>query len=136
MSVELTDELAADWAADLRSGLYVQGRRVLRSEIGDRTHHCCLGVLCDRLVRTDTEWEWHKDIRWGWSIHFTPAGTPAAGKLRGELSSFSHLPEWLLGDAQRRLSHLNDSEKRDFGYIADWIEGWFGIADGIGQADA
>jgi hypothetical protein len=51
MSAKMNPEIKAEWLAALRSGEYQQGRGRLRHDYGDQPEFCCLGVLCDLLVK-------------------------------------------------------------------------------------
>src|SRR5216110_1229848 len=69
--------IAQDWAAELRSGRWEQGRGTLRSK-GDT--FCCLGVLCEMAVKAGV----------------IPAPQPCAiddcGHTYGEQAASGHAP--------------------------------------------
>lgn len=106
----MTPELKAKWIAALRSGEYKQTRgRLLRNWRGE-DRFCCLGVLCE--------------------IMEAPRAVGAAAKDKSgpgyRLDDTFHdaeLPCSVLsaGD-QNILVKLNDSHRRSFAKIADWIE--------------
>ena len=46
----MRQEIADGWAQALESGAYVQGGCHLARDIGGRSKHCCLGVLCELAI--------------------------------------------------------------------------------------
>lgn len=56
--IKLKPEVTEKWLAALRSGKYKQGRKTLRSDEG----YCCLGVLCDVLIKDGT-------VNASWSVN-------------------------------------------------------------------
>lgn len=53
----MKQEERAFWAKELRSGKYKQGKGCLR---GADDTYCCLGVLCDYLIRETGDGKWRK----------------------------------------------------------------------------
>lgn len=49
------------WIEALRSGEYRQGQDRLRTEHNGAASYCCLGVLCDLLVK-DGKGTWERDV--------------------------------------------------------------------------
>ena len=50
----MNQEIKKLWLEALRSGDYKQARGTLRRQYGDNPHHCCLGVLCEIVVKNNT----------------------------------------------------------------------------------
>lgn len=103
-------ELKQKWVKALRSGEYKQGRDRLRDG-GDR--YCCLGVLCDVL----SEGEWERDpVQKDWWRKYgdneDKFGVPR--DQRDSMGLSENIESFLIG--------LNDSERKTFEEIADWIE--------------
>lgn len=103
--------LKTKWIKALRSGDYMQGRALLRSDhLGATETFCCLGVLCEVAGKR----------------------RKAGGYLFGSkiathvLPNRSLLCEQLDGDAdnsnQDTLIEMNDHLRRSFQQIATWIE--------------
>lgn len=99
----LTAEQKAEWTAALRSGEYRQGRRRLVTADGG---YCCLGVLCEAVLKASM-------------------GTSARPGfiIDGEFHT-TLLPERLVPlNEQKILSSMNDSDPgKDFIQIAGWID--------------
>lgn len=93
-------ELKAKWVAALRGGEYQQARYQLRNGNG----HCCLGVLCEvaglKIDRMGERVE---------GVEAQNAYKPVTD-LIGEEYQTDH------------LTRLNDSERKSFAEIADYIE--------------
>lgn len=103
-------KLKKKWLAALRSGEYVQGIRKL-CQIGEEyDHFCCLGVLCDILVRDGL------------------IDPPKDGNLLKydneyfELSSTIRSLVDMNTETHNILVHMNDDDGCSFSKIADWIE--------------
>lgn len=102
-------ELKHKWVQALRSGKYSQGINTLRTR---DNKYCCLGVLADVSGlgiwrETNGVWEYiHADIRLGRNSIEWPM------LERVDLSS----------SEQAALVRMNDTEKRPFNAIADWID--------------
>ena len=92
-------QIKEKWVTALRSGKYRQGHGQLRSE-DDK--FCCLGVLCV-VTGVDT-----KLRASGNYLFFAPDKALRVSRLGGE--------------AEARLVRMNDSERRTFVEIADYIE--------------
>jgi hypothetical protein len=96
--------IKARWLRALRSGKYKQVKKRLR---GDKTHYCCLGVLC-MLLEPD-QWEHSEDYGWD---------------HRGE-GEFPSQPVRVMAglseEMARQLAEMNDAGKR-FATIANFIE--------------
>lgn len=96
------------WVAALRSGEYKQGRTRLKNEFGE---YCCLGVLTE-VSGVEGRWE---DTSNG-TYWVDPEG-----------SFFSAYPPEIRGETlgamkTTDLIHLNDTQRKTFPEIADWIE--------------
>lgn len=83
-----------EWVAGLRSGDYAQGCGSLLAFDGEEARYCCLGVLTEQL-HGEGIWDEVPCGRTYWAIDDT------------DLDS---------------LVHMNDSERKTFAEIADWIE--------------
>jgi hypothetical protein len=119
----MNPELKQKWVTALRSGDYKQGQGKLRYRLEhqEEDRFCCLGVLCDVA---GVEWE---------SVNLRAYGGEREIEYRvdnpeGGFSSITSLPiaisdlaEFELG-TQDSLILLNDTEGKDFEFIADWIE--------------
>lgn len=90
----LSKEQIRQWIIDLRSGEFVQTTRSLRDSDG----FCCLGVLASRL------------------------GTLEAAQDTGNDDHVVAGREVLGGGCEAKLIAMNDTEKKSFPKIADWIE--------------
>lgn len=102
----MNPEWKKKWLEALRSGKYVQGQNVLRS---DGNRYCCLGVLCD--LQGEGAWDAKNPGR--------PAGLNTNYTyLTGPLC----LAFGLSDKEQCTLSDLNDVAEAPFSEIANWIE--------------
>lgn len=98
----LKPEYKEAWLRLLRSGIYIQGRGMIRNEVDNS--YCCLGVLRECIPA-----HLHADLE-----------TRTVDILtRGEAAEAG-----LDYDVQRLLAEMNDSKKSslDFLQIANWIE--------------
>ena len=101
--------LKRKWMKALRSGIYKQGRTVLRQKNVDYDDtYCCLGVLCDI---SGVIWKDKGDYYGVGEI--ADIGTPTKG-LRRKYG--------LTDDAVEDLVSLNDDHMFSFRRIATWIE--------------
>jgi hypothetical protein len=113
-------ELKQKWVEALRSTKYTQGTTWLRKKDSAQTYHCCLGVLCeimdpkclvDRLDLCKEISNLCKEIPIGVLSH-----------------SLNVLDDERLNDAgltrieMNKLINLNDTLRRNFNEIADFIE--------------
>ena len=111
--------LKQEWLAALRSGEYAQGKHALAmTKPGGAVTYCCLGVLCDLLVkRGEGTWErseadprqlfFTDTITNDGSPHYVPAGT-------GDRINLAYTKT-------RDLAYLND-RNHSFNEIAQHIE--------------
>jgi hypothetical protein len=83
------------WVQTLTSGNYKQGHGILKNRLDG---YCCLGVFLQE--------------NFGTVYPFT--GT--------DKSSYGWLHEKLSYDTVNALIRMNDTEKKDFTFIAEWIE--------------
>lgn len=94
----------------LRSGEFEQGHGALNKD----GKFCCMGVFCEveGLPKTERETNGSKYILYGYkgkeTIHLPPASLRSKARLTD--------------DNLIKLIHLNDSNKKSFEEIADWIE--------------
>jgi hypothetical protein len=95
------------WLEALRSGEFKQGQKCLRSFSNGEPLHCCLGVLVE-VVERDT-----KDTVWEYS-DWLEDGHPSL--------QVQEIVGWKDLDAISTCVDLNDVEKKDFDFIADYIE--------------
>lgn len=72
----MNPEIKAKWVAALRSGEYLQGTGQLLNTYSGASKYCCLGVLCDLLVKEDTPGLEYSDrqpygssVLPGWTYH-------------------------------------------------------------------
>lgn len=103
-------ELKQKWIDALRSGKYEQGTGSLE----DNGKYCCLGVLA--VVGELAERRAHSPsgrthFYWGDGV-FTSSTFPDSACLKVGL--------W--NGVYGMLMHMNDSDKKSFAEIADWIE--------------
>lgn len=96
--------IKAKWIAALRSGQYEQGQSFLRN--GDK--YCCLGVLCDIIDSS----KWTVD-----SFNYLSYDGRTQRLTDEMLKIVGFDPE-----TQCLLMHLNDTYKKSFNNIADYIE--------------
>lgn len=116
---KMDPEVKQLWLRALRSGDFKQGTNYLNQVTPDGgNEYCCLGVLCELAVsEIGTE-------------PAKPAGRGAAwiGRWLYYGGNATYLPQYvkdwsgISGLAQTHLSKLNDSARRNFNEIADWIE--------------
>jgi CubicO group peptidase (beta-lactamase class C family) len=119
----MNKSLKRKWIQNLRSGKYKQGTSCLRSEANN---FCCLGVLCDTV----------EPKRWVYppapGRHYLWVYPPAPGRHYLWGSGMGHWTDTLPIKTLRaiHLSHeqqstliaLNDTSRKNFNEIADWIE--------------
>lgn len=108
----LTSSQFSGWLSALRSGNYKQTESVLRKD----DCFCALGVLCDTLTKDpSTGFYW-----------LSPSPTLSYNRYRiakDYFESVSTIPKSLLSsELSEEIVHLNDEEKKDFNYIADYLE--------------
>jgi hypothetical protein len=115
---KIDPEVKQKWLEALRSGKYKQGRYGLRHTVDNTDLNgekydafCCLGVLCD--VVQSNAWTPKKDAPAYW-LHNNESSTTVGYDIRDSIG--------LASAAIDNLIHLNDSFKKDFKEIADWIE--------------
>ncbi len=127
----LKPQVKQEWLAALRSGEYKQGRGFLCDEKG---RMCCLGVVYDAAV--DGQWvqtEARDFTKYGRQVTKSVWGVRVKlVSIFGRGSIFEveegNLPDPILkrigltDDDQQDLIRMNDREKRNFKYIADYIE--------------
>lgn len=96
-------ELKPLWVAALRSGKYQQTAGILRSQAN---RFCCLGVLCE--------------------VTGVPHGEKGGYCFAEEDISRNQTPPagfvGLSSDDLNELVNMNDDQRRDFNFIADYIE--------------
>lgn len=98
-------EIKGKWVEALRSGKYQQGQGKLCTR---DCKYCCLGVLCEVLgYKTDPDP--HRPFH---TYQGQSGLLPHDARMRSEVTSKE---EGLLID-------LNDTDQRDFDFIATWIE--------------
>ena len=99
-------ELKQEWMKRLKSGIYEQGKRVLRNR---DNKYCCLGVLCD-IINPD-----------GWK-----KGDPTTLYFNGEnyngLNEDTRIKVGITLDDHDKLIEMNDDFSDSFDKIADWIQ--------------
>lgn len=91
------------WIEALRSGRYKQARGRLRK--GDC--FCCLGVLCDLYDPS------------GWEM---PSGETMYRDSISYLPNEINRVSGITGNLELQLAEMNDSGRKSFAEIADWIE--------------
>lgn len=100
-------DLKEKWVAALRSGDYKQGECALRST---EDRYCCLGVLCNTI--DPSKWE----VKEGASMYiYGECGSQA-------LSDALKVDIGLTTSEESDLIRMNDSDKKNFKTIADYIE--------------
>lgn len=102
--------IAKKWVAALRSGKYKQGLRALKT--GDE--YCCLGVLCEILLKDKLITEFPSPDNKGW-LDASARDAAKLGTSSGSFRDVTTVPNG--GD----LAWMND-HGFNFGQIADVIE--------------
>lgn len=111
-------ERRTKWLAALRSGVYRQGT----GELGFRTstrgvmEYCCLGVA---VVACELEHNWTR------AVMFIPANSPDMPPLQGHLNSDYRDALGISAETMDRLITMNDTERRSFNEIANFLENLF-----------
>ncbi|MFO0203313.1 MAG: hypothetical protein ACK528_09315 [Alphaproteobacteria bacterium] len=100
------------WVKALRSGKYKQGRKNLNYNGA----YCCLGVLCEVYLENCDEPKIEKRTKIDWD-NLVFYGRWSAG-LPDEVHEWSGLSNL----SPAHLIHLNDTAKKSFAEIADYIE--------------
>jgi hypothetical protein len=114
------------WIADLRSGLFKQGKGVLRDK---EDHFCCLGILCNQAEEAGIG-------TWGGSptgdgIRFVPeSGEWNTEVLPEYVATWAGIPKWgsnpnLTGAYRDTTLAAENDRGRSFDEIADLIEKHF-----------
>jgi len=103
-------KLKKKWVKALRSGKYDQGTGGLHSE--DDNTHCCLGVLCEVLVKKDKK----NFSKHGDSFIFNNK------RMLGELNDELLKKVKITDEQQVELICMNDSDDMSFKKIAKYIE--------------
>lgn len=106
----MNKELKDKWIAALRSGEYEQGRGSLYHPPSDK--YCCLGVLARIVDPTSIN-------HYGGGV-FTAADEASISNVY--LPTSVYMAAGLQGDMQIKLTVMNDSGRKSFTEIADWIE--------------
>lgn len=101
------------WIAALRSGEYTQTVGKLKRSAPAPEGFCCLGVLCD-LARKDGGEDWEEDEcypgQWYYKRRSARGGRPIASYIS------------LTAEDRSLLIRFNDSDRKTFSQIADYIE--------------
>lgn len=103
------------WVSALRSGEYSQTRSHLADEFG----YCCLGVLCEVLIKDGVAIDKRvtkEDVTYNGERYTLPHVAYACAGLLDDN------PTLCFNDKNHQLSSLNDVEKLPFPVIADLIE--------------
>lgn len=108
-------EVVKEWVAELRSGKYTQGKRLLRSA---NDEYCCLGVLCELAVKHGViePAELKSPNAYGYGN-----GSEWYGALPPLVTDWIGLSTAAGGYVSRSLTELNDNGT-SFAEIADIIE--------------
>lgn len=117
-------ELKKEWIDRLRSGRYDQTTGMLRNNLG----FCCLGVLCEvlvdegRLRRTELGYNFVENGSGVTEMEGTlvPALKNEFG-LDIQVDDGRETMPYMI-HLQERLVRMNDSEKKPFAEIADYLE--------------
>lgn len=110
-------ELKAQWVAALRSGDYKQGRDVLREPTRDGMSYCCLGVLCEVMIKNKSEL-----VKLEPNSPSYRFATPYGGVCNNmNIHDPVRVKIGLTNNMQKTLQRKNDSGK-SFEHIADYIE--------------
>lgn len=122
------------WVAALRSGIFPQGSKALKSKQDGTFRYCCMGVVCEvakirgmELEEVPLEWNGavyridgspgflrHKVMKWLGIDHLGGDGNPIVGQKYRALV---------------RACEANDELEWDFHKIADEIERYYGLND-------
>jgi hypothetical protein len=129
------EEFLREWAADLRSGRYTQGKSTLSRFTGER-RFCCLGVACETGVRLGLldRVEVRGDGRFGYFPRGGNSGNPEYLVLPDVLADLieedpnPYLPDHPLAKAvwpegARSFADANDNDLLTFPEFAAIIEG-------------
>ena len=101
------------WLAALRSGEYTQTTGKLRRSPPAHEGFCCLGVLCD-LARKDGGEDWEEDKYYPGQWYYKSRGADLPGPIASYIT--------LTSDDRCLLIRFNDSDRKTFSQIADYIE--------------
>lgn len=110
------------WLAELRSGNYKQGRKLLKQ----KTEFCCLGVLCDIHAKEYAGvWIKLEENEPGKEVYSYDKQSCVLPNCVIEWAGIGHsiasCPIMFNGTSQT-LAYINDTIKLDFNQIADIIE--------------
>ena len=100
------------WIAALRSGEYKQGRK----HLNNNGAYCCLGVLCEVYLENCDEPKIEKRAEVGYDNLVFYGGWSAS------LPPEVHVWSGLSNLSPAHLIYLNDTAKKSFAEIADYIE--------------
>jgi hypothetical protein len=116
----MKQEFVKPWLDALRSGEYKQGSLALRriSDFAEPDRFCCLGVLCDVLIKdgsTDCKWD---------DLGFIGIKSPTWTNLPLEIIDLVDMKGGYVRyqDTIQSLESLNDHHRLSFNQIADLIE--------------
>lgn len=114
----MTRKQLTAWVAALRSGRYQQTTNCLRNtESHEHSHHsfCCLGVLADTI---DSH-AWHNGSWYYGDVDCDDNGV-----------SLTPLPAEIMDERTQGLFvGMNDNDRRDFAYIANYAERYVKTTD-------
>lgn len=124
------------WLEALRSGLYQQGRSLLKYQdvSSEQMYYCCLGVLCDLaekqgIVRSERDVVRNRrddrtEVTYCFGEHGRASLPEEVMNWAGIDSPFGQLQRWVNG-IYSELAALNDGGGYNFLQIADVIEEQF-----------
>lgn len=111
---KMNPEIKAKWVADLRSGKFAQGRRIL-CQFGvkdEQPKFCCLGVLATQVGgKTPT-------VRDDSFTMFSSGGEYPLHHWQTVLEQQTHISL----EAVSKCIRMNDEQGKTFSEIADWVE--------------
>lgn len=120
---KMDPEIKAKWLTALRSGSYEQGPAVLHKQTADEHKYCCLGVLCEIGVLDGVVERSRNGVDgYDGDVGYRLVGSRLSHFLdmmpNDEIQDWANLPDRAMHD----LAELNDTARRSFSEIADFIE--------------
>lgn len=115
----LKEEVKKEWVEALRSGEYKQTQYYLKDTEG----YCCLGVLTDLCVKSNSTLKWEHDDEQPYSYIVGDGTTQVSYPPKTvEKWACTVTDKYILCSVWQKLSYLNDSTVMSFEEIALLIE--------------
>jgi hypothetical protein len=110
---KMNAEIKAKWIASLRSGQYIQGHKHLCTVVDGTKRWCCLGVLFEVVGVKPVESSEKDFLRYSYKDDY-PSSMNIGAKFSNDVG--------MSLDTADQLITFNDDERRDFNFIANWID--------------